>query len=120
MFDRRTILGAAVAAPLFPYHALAQKRRLINSIAVEDNRVWIAAQIGTDPKPRYFVIDTGANVSLINDALASRLGMKTIGQSDLMGVGGVVTGTDFTFGKARGGDVATLRALGAAHRCEVS
>lgn len=33
----------------------------------------------------------------------------------LMGVGGVVTGTDFTFGKARGGDVATLKALGEAH-----
>ena len=32
----------------------------------------------------------------------------------LIGVGGVVTGTDFTFGKARGGDVATLKALGEA------
>lgn len=34
---------------------------------------------------------------------------------ELMGVGGVVTGTDFTFGKARGGDVATLKALGDRH-----
>ncbi|WP_294290855.1 aspartyl protease family protein [uncultured Sphingomonas sp.] len=102
MIDRRTMLGAVVAAPLFPYAARGEGRRLVNSIAVEDNRVWIAAQIGTDPKPRYFVIDTGANVSLINDALAKRLGMKVIGQSDLLGVGGVsrfpyYNGSELTF-----------------------
>ncbi|KQN25038.1 hypothetical protein ASE86_01865 [Sphingomonas sp. Leaf33] len=90
MLDRRTLLGAALAAPLLPAAVTAQTRRkLVNSIAVEDSRVWIAAQIGSDPKPRYFVIDTGANVSLIDDALAKRLAMKVIGQSDLLGVGGV-------------------------------
>lgn len=35
--------------------------------------------------------------------------------SDPIGAGGVVTGTDFTFGKGRAGDVAALAALGAAH-----
>ena len=33
----------------------------------------------------------------------------------LIGAGGVVTGTDFTFGRARSGDVGVLKALGAAH-----
>ncbi|MBX9796624.1 bifunctional riboflavin kinase/FAD synthetase [Sphingomonas sp.] len=33
----------------------------------------------------------------------------------LLGVGGVVTGEDFTFGRARGGNVGVLAALGAAH-----
>ena len=33
----------------------------------------------------------------------------------LIGAGGVVTGEDFTFGKARGGDVRLLAALGQAH-----
>ncbi|KQM96730.1 bifunctional riboflavin kinase/FAD synthetase [Sphingomonas sp. Leaf25] len=33
----------------------------------------------------------------------------------LIGAGGVVTGTDFTFGRGRDGDVATLKALGEAH-----
>ena len=32
-----------------------------------------------------------------------------------LGVGGVVTGADFTFGKARGGNVAVLAALGQAN-----
>ena len=34
---------------------------------------------------------------------------------DLLGAGGVVTGEDFTFGRARGGDVRVLAALGARH-----
>lgn len=33
----------------------------------------------------------------------------------MVGAGGVVTGTDFTFGRARSGDAATLKALGYAH-----
>ncbi|MES2338556.1 MAG: aspartyl protease family protein [Pseudomonadota bacterium] len=90
MFDRRTLIAAAASLPLLSRSALAQgRRRLVNSIAVEDNRVWIAARIGAEPKPRYFVIDTGANVSLIVDTLAKRLAMKEIGKSDLLGVGGV-------------------------------
>lgn len=35
--------------------------------------------------------------------------------ADTIGAGGVVTGTDFTFGKGRAGDVARLAELGAAH-----
>ncbi|PCD01952.1 bifunctional riboflavin kinase/FMN adenylyltransferase [Sphingomonas spermidinifaciens] len=35
--------------------------------------------------------------------------------ADMIGAGGVVTGTDFTFGKGRAGDVARLAELGAAH-----
>ena len=89
MLNRRTVLAAGLAAPLLPRMSRAQGRRLVNSIAVEDNRVWIAARIGADPKPRYFVIDTGANVSLILDPVARQLGMKEIGKSDLLGVGGV-------------------------------
>ncbi|MBX9882977.1 MAG: bifunctional riboflavin kinase/FAD synthetase [Sphingomonas sp.] len=34
---------------------------------------------------------------------------------DLLGAGGVVTGEDFTFGRARGGDVRVLAELGARH-----
>ncbi len=37
----------------------------------------------------------------------------------LIGAAGVVTGEDFTFGKARGGNVAVMRALGAAHGLSV-
>ena len=36
-----------------------------------------------------------------------------------LGVGGVVTGQDFTFGKARGGDAALLKMLGTANRISV-
>ena len=38
---------------------------------------------------------------------------------DLIGAAGVVTGEDFTFGKARGGNVQAMRALGAAHGLSV-
>lgn len=94
MIDRRTLIAAGAALPLLPGAAFAQGggRMLRNSIALEDGRVWIAAKI--KDVPRYFVIDTGANISLINNDLAQQLKLKEIARSNLRGIGGV---SDFPY-----------------------
>jgi riboflavin kinase/FMN adenylyltransferase len=72
-----------------------------------------------DQRERLFA-QAGADAMLVFtfDAVLAGLSAQAFAAERLvgmLGVGGVVTGTDFTFGKARGGDVATLRALGEAH-----
>jgi len=71
-----------------------------------------------DQRERLFA-EAGADAMLVfpfNQALAD----LTAGQfaaerlAGMIGAAGVVTGSDFTFGKARGGDVATLAGLGQA------
>ena len=89
---RRSVVGgglalAAAGVPLGRAFA-ADKPPYVNRIAIDGNRVWIAAKIG-DKGPYFFIIDTGAYISLINDAFAKSLGLsKRLGQA-AMGIGGV-------------------------------
>lgn len=70
-----------------------------------------------DQRERLFA-DAGADAMLVFgfDAALAGLPAREFARQrlvDLIGAGGVVTGTDFTFGKERDGDVAVLSALGA-------
>lgn len=69
-----------------------------------DQRERLFAAAGADAM-LVFAFDA-ALAGLSADAFATE---RLVG---LTGAGGVVTGTDFTFGKGRSGDVATLKALG--------
>lgn len=71
-----------------------------------------------DQRERLFA-EAGADAMLVLrfDAALAALGARAFAEQRLaaeIGAGGVVTGGDFTFGKGREGDVATLAALGAA------
>ncbi len=70
-----------------------------------------------DQRQRLFA-EAGADAMLVFpfDAALAALSARAFAEErlvGLLGVGGVVTGGDFTFGKGREGDVATLAALGA-------
>ena len=72
-----------------------------------------------DQRQRLFA-DAGADAMLVFHFDAALAGLTadqfvTERLGAMIGAGGVVTGEDFTFGKARAGTVATLAALGAAH-----
>lgn len=72
-----------------------------------------------DQRERLFA-EAGADAMLVFpfDAALAGLSAEAFATERLVeriGAGGVVTGTDFTFGKGRSGDVATLRALGERH-----
>ncbi|WP_309603210.1 bifunctional riboflavin kinase/FAD synthetase [Sphingomonas sp.] len=72
-----------------------------------------------DQRQRLFAA-AGADAMLVfdfNAALASTSAEDFVAEllADRLGAAGVVTGEDFTFGKARGGNAATLQSLGAAH-----
>lgn len=69
-----------------------------------------------DQRQRLFG-EAGADAMLVFgfDAALAGLPARAFAEQrlvDLIGAGGVATGTDFTFGKGRDGDVAMLRALG--------
>jgi riboflavin kinase / FMN adenylyltransferase len=71
-----------------------------------------------DQRQRLFA-EAGADAMLVFrfDAALAALGARAFAEAQLVariGAGGVVTGEDFTFGKGREGDVATLATLGAA------
>lgn len=71
-----------------------------------------------DQRQRLFG-EAGADAMLVFafDAALAGLSARAFAEQrlvDLIGVGGVATGTDFTFGKGRDGDVTVLRALGEA------
>ena len=72
-----------------------------------DQRARLFAEAGADAMA---VFDFDAALASLSaaDFVAERLVAR-------LGVAGVVTGDDFTFGQARGGDVALLRALGTQH-----
>ena len=89
--NRRNLIGSglALAAAGSPLRALAGDGKMfVNSIAVEDGRVWIAAKIG-DKGPFYFIVDTGAHMSLIDDAFAKSLGLQKMPGRQAIGIGGV-------------------------------
>ena len=72
-----------------------------------------------DQRQRLFAA-AGADAMLVfdfNAALAATTAEDFVAQllAGRLGAAGVVTGEDFTFGKARGGNASTLRSLGAAH-----
>ncbi|WP_242414992.1 bifunctional riboflavin kinase/FAD synthetase [Sphingomonas panni] len=69
-----------------------------------------------DQRERLFA-EAGADAMLVFPFDAALAGLSAEGFAterlvERIGAGGVVTGTDFTFGKGRSGDVATLQALG--------
>lgn len=83
--------GAALAAAgMLPGWALAAagKDPVVNRIALEDGRIWIVAKIG-DKGPFYFVIDTGAFVSFIDNDFAKSLALPTVLSRPVYGTGGV-------------------------------
>ncbi len=99
---RRLIGGVALigAGALAPLRLRAAPARVLTSdLAIEENRVWISAMV-SNKGPYLFIIDTGGGFSLIRDDFARSLDLKEVGQSHLMGVGGV---SDLPF--YSGGDV---------------
>ena len=102
MISRRGLIGALAASALVPGAALrAQGRVITTSIALAEARLWIAASIGGS-RPLQFIIDTGAVVSLIQERIATELGLHVRGRTRLVGVGGpedflVYEGRDVTF-----------------------
>jgi serine protease Do len=93
MLTRRQSIAAAAAAALLPRTALgagAAPRVIVNSIALQDRRVWIAAMI-EGKGPFSFIIDTGAVVSLIEEAVAQQIGLRDRNTVVLHGVGGPET-----------------------------
>jgi len=102
MIGRRTLLKGLAASTLLPAAASrAQARVIVTPIAIQEDRVWIAARIG-DSRPLQFIVDTGSVVSLIQERLARELGLRARGNFRLIGAGGPETfllyvGRDITF-----------------------
>jgi serine protease Do len=102
MISRRGLIKGLAASTLLPGAALrAQTRVITTPIAVEEDRVWIAASIGGS-RPVQFIIDTGAVVSLISEGLAREFGLRERGRFRLIGAGGpedflVYEGRDVAF-----------------------
>lgn len=100
--SRRAAVKGLAAASLLPAATLrAQGRVIATPIAIEEDRVWIAAAIGGS-SPLQFIIDTGAVVSLIQESIARALGLRVRGRVRLAGAGGpesflVYEGRDVAF-----------------------
>lgn len=78
--------GATIpAAPLLA--AAAAPRVVVNRVTLMGRRVVTPVTIGNAP-PELFLLDTGANVSLIDDALARSLKLAVRGETVLSGIGG--------------------------------
>lgn len=88
MISRRGLIKGMAASALLPGAALRAEARVITTpIAVEENRIWVAATIGGS-RPLQFILDTGAVVSLIQERLARELGMRERGHFRLLGAVG--------------------------------
>ncbi|MBC9031687.1 aspartyl protease family protein [Sphingomonas sp. JC676] len=91
--DRRSVMGgglalAAAGVPLGRAIA-ADGDVVINHIALEDGRVWIAAKI-EGKGPYFFIVDTGGTFSFIEDSFAKSLGLQKVNGKQMAGVGGKV------------------------------
>lgn len=88
--DRRGLIGggAAMVAAALPLRAWADEKVFINSIAVDEGRVWIAAKIG-DKGPFFFIVDTGSYISMIENDFAKSMGFHVVDNRRSMGIGGV-------------------------------
>jgi riboflavin kinase / FMN adenylyltransferase len=93
-FDPHPVRFFAPHIPWFRLTTLEQRQRLF-------------AEAGADAM---LVFDFDAELAATS---AEDFVIKLLGE--WLGVSGVVTGEDFTFGKARGGNIALLRELGALH-----
>jgi hypothetical protein len=81
MISRRGMIKTMAASALLPAVALrAQGRVITTPIAVQENRIWIAASIGGS-RPLQFIIDSGAVVSLIQERIAGELGLRARGRT---------------------------------------
>src|SRR3954470_22520775 len=92
MLTRRHMIAAA-AATLLPRAALGAAgapRVIVNSIALQDRRGPIAAMI-QGKGPFSFIIDTGAVVSLLQEAVAQQIGLRDRNTVVLDGIGGPET-----------------------------
>ena len=90
MFSRRGLITGLTASALLPGAALraqGQGRAIATPIALQEDRIWVAATIGGS-RPLQFLIDTGATVSLIQERLARELDMRERGRVRLVGIGG--------------------------------
>lgn len=91
-FDRRSMIGglalAATGLPLRRARA-ADGDPVVNHIALEDGRVWIAAKI-EGKGPYFFIVDTGGTFSFIEDSFAKSLGLQKVKGQRMVGVGGKV------------------------------
>lgn len=83
--------GAALTAlGLVPARAAAAGAPIVNSIALENGRVWIAAMI-EGKGPHLFLIDTGSALSFITDDFAKKIGLERTRGQPRYGVGGGVS-----------------------------
>lgn len=57
-----------------------------------DGFIWIEVTVPRAPKPLNFLLDSGAQVSVINSSTAKKLGMKGGRRVSVMGVGNTTTG----------------------------
>ncbi len=93
-FDPHPVRFFAPQAPWFRLTALDQRQRLFEAAGADAMLV--------------FDFDASLAATTAEDFIAKLL-------VERLGISGVVTGEDFTFGKGRGGNIDVLRELGAAH-----
>lgn len=83
------MLGSGAAAALLPRPVAAAGGAMVTSqIVLAGGRIWVPATIGGQG-PFRFIFDTGAVVSGIAEALATKLGLRGLGNRRLNGIGGV-------------------------------
>ena len=80
-------LTASALLPGATLRAQGPGRAIATPIALQEDRIWIAATIGGSA-PLQFIVDTGATVSLIQERLARELDMRERGRVRLVGIGG--------------------------------
>jgi predicted aspartyl protease len=92
MVARRAVIGGMAAlgvAGAIPGAARAGGGRVVAThFVVEDGRIWIAAMVN-GKGPFFFIVDTGAPVSLIDDAFAKSMHLDMRRGREISGIGGV-------------------------------
>ncbi len=109
--SRRALLGSGIALLSRPAAAVPDPVAIVGRIELARGRVWLDVTIG-GRGPFRFILDTGADVSAIDPALATTLALSRVGHRRMSGIGGVV---DLDFYQARdvvfGGGVRQASAL---------
>src|SRR5213593_61548 len=57
-----------------------------------DGLLWVAVKVPQNPKPLHFLLDSGANVSVINLRTARELGLRLGQRVEVRGVGAITEG----------------------------